>query len=208
VKRGTVERHENMPRKKSIRKSAQQFVVLVDGIEAFLTAATVPSLAADHVSWLYDHAIVRLYRYFESLVLEALVGAINNDTGTISARVGIRFPKHLSDEVCAYLLVGDGYFDFRGRDGLIKELKRYVPDPHYLVTIVKQAKYKDSLEQLSALRNLAAHDSSVAKARALDATGAQRLRCAGAWLKAQGRFSNLCAKLKDLAGEIEAAAPY
>ena len=53
----------------------------------------------EHISWLYSYAIIRLYREFESLVLDALVGAINNDTTTVSTTTGVKFPKHLSTEV-------------------------------------------------------------------------------------------------------------
>ena len=91
---------------------------------------------------------------------------------------------------------------------MIKQLKRFLPDTHYVVDIVKQPKYKDSLEHLCALRNLAAHDSPKAKRAALDALELERLASAGAWLKRQERFDKIVEKLKGLAGEIEAAAPY
>lgn len=140
-------------------------------------------------------------------MLDTLVGAINNDTATVSAQKGITFPKHLSDEVCEYIITGGGYFDFKGRDGLIKLLKKFVPDTHFLPSIVKKAAYKSDLEQLSTLRNFAAHDSAQSRRAAKEATGQERLRSAGAWLKRQGRFTKLVESLKKLADEIEAAAP-
>jgi len=48
---------------------------------------------------LHEYAVIRLYREFESLILQGLVGAINNDTSTLSATSGVQFPKHLTDEV-------------------------------------------------------------------------------------------------------------
>ena len=104
--------------------------------------------------------------------------------------------------------MSDGYFDFRGRDGLIKQLKRYVPDDHYLVDIVKQKKYKDPLDRMVALRNFAAHASGVSRKRALKAVGKARLQSSGSWLKVRGRFGKMCASLKALAAEIEQRAPY
>ena len=62
-----------------------------------------------------------------------LKGAINNDTSTLSQTVNIEFPKSLSDAVCEFIVTGGGYFDFKGRDGLIKTLKDYVPSNHYIV---------------------------------------------------------------------------
>lgn len=196
-----------MPKKKSIKKAAQRFREEADEISQFVTALTAHASDAQ-VTWLHDHAIIRLYRSFENLVLEALVGAINNNTETISDRTGIKFPKHLTDEVCGYLITGGGYFDFKGRDGLIKTLKSYVPADHYLVTISKKAKYKEPLERLSALRNFAAHDSEQSKQAAKKAVGAERLSSAGAWLKKNGRLTTITDALKDMATEIEGSAPY
>jgi len=195
-----------MARKKSIKKSAQDFAKRADELVTFL-GTTTQGATDEHASWLHDYAVIRLYREFESLMLDALVGCINNDTTTVSAQKGIKFPKHLSDEVCEYLVTGGGYFDFKGRDGLIKLLKKFVPDGHFLPAAVKKAGYKTALEQLSALRNFAAHNSAQSREAALAATGNERIRSAGAWLKRQGRFGKLVDALKNLASEIEAGAP-
>jgi hypothetical protein len=142
------------------------------------------------------------------MMLSAIVGAINNDSTTISKSTGVEFPKHLTDEVCEYLVLGGGYFCFKGRDGLIKNLKKYVPGDHYLVTIVKKPKYEDSLEQLTALRNYAAHESNQSKRAALTAIGQERVGSAGSWLKLQGRYGSISTRLKELGQEIHDGAPY
>jgi len=196
-----------MPRKKSVKHSAQLFRTAADDIVTFVT--TVSANQSDqNVSWLHSYAIIRLYREFESHVLDALVGAINNDTATVSATTGIDFPKHLTDEVCEFLITGTGYFDFKGRSGLIKTLKEFVPDNHYLVTIIKKAAYTDALERLSTLRNFAAHESAPSKKSALAAIGGLRIKSSGAWLKREGRFQAIVDGLKTLATEIENASPY
>ena len=89
------------------------------------------SFSDAHITWAHDYGIIRLYREFEDMILNCLVAAINSDTQQLSNTTGIDFPKHITDEVCEFIIVGDGYFDFRGRDGLIKTLKRYLPDNHY-----------------------------------------------------------------------------
>jgi hypothetical protein len=197
----------DMPKKKSIRKAAQNFIDSVTDVKEFLTDS-LPGTPPEYHGWLFDHAIVRIYRYFEALILEALIGAINQDTGTISARTGVTFPRHLTDEVCEYLIVGDGYFDFKGRDGLIRQIRRFVPDFHYLIRVVKQEKYRASLEQISALRNFTAHESSISKSRVKAATRASRIRCAGVWIQSRDRFKVLTNKLIELAEEIKSTAPY
>jgi hypothetical protein len=196
-----------MPRKKSVKHSAQDFFIAADEIVTFLTNAS-NGQSKQNISWLHNYAIIRLYREFESLMLDALVGAINNDTATISAKTGVDFPKHITDEVCEFLITGGGYFDFRGRDGLIKTLKNFVPDAHYLVVAVRRPAYREALERLSALRNFAAHESDQSKRAALKAIDGQRIESSGAWLKCEERFQNIADILKDLATEIENAAPY
>jgi cupin superfamily acireductone dioxygenase involved in methionine salvage len=196
-----------MARKKSIKKAAQTFRSSADNITKFIEDVSTGQTDA-HVTWIHDHAIIMLYREFESLMLDCLVGAINNDSSTVSSTTGIQFPKHMTDEVCEYLITGTGYFDFKGRDGLIKTLKKFVPDTHYLITNVKQTKYKETLERLSTLRNFAAHESAVSKKAAATAVGATKMRASGAWLKVENRISTIITKLKELADDIEAAAPY
>jgi len=196
-------------RKKSIRLAAQTFRANVDEIAEFAERAqAAPSLTEQDNSWCYDLAIIRLYREFEDLMLSCLVALINGDAATFSQVKGRQFPAHMNVEVCEYLICGDGYFDFSGRDGLIKIIKRIVPNGHWLPTTVSNAAYRAALEQLSALRNFAAHDSSVSKKRALEATGQERMSSSGAWLKRQGRFRTICDSLKQMAQQIENAAPY
>jgi hypothetical protein len=200
-------KHTLMPRKKSVKHSAKDFRTAAEGIATFLSDVS-KGQTDQHISWLYNYAIICLYREFESLMLDALVGAINNDTATISARTGVEFPKHITDEVCEFLISRQGYFDFKGRNGLIKILKDFVPDTHYLVVAVKKPIYKEALERLSALRNFAAHESDQSKRTALKAVGGKRIESTGAWIKRKERFKVIADKLKDLAAEIENAAPY
>ena len=196
-----------MPRKKSVKLSAIDFCNQVDGINAFLVTVAVGQ-SDEHVSWLHGYAIIKLYKAFEGLILDALVGAVNNDTSTIAATTDVQFPKHLTDEVCEFLITGTGYFDFKGRPGLIRTLKSFVPDIHYLVVIVKKPAYKDALDRLVALRNFAAHESSSAKRAAREAIGQERISTSGSWLKRQGRFCAISASIKALALEIHNSAPY
>lgn len=180
----------------------------VDAIVAFTGRTTPPQMTDQDQSWCYDLAIIRLYREFEDLILSCLVACINSDATTFSAHKGRKFPNHMNVDVCEYLITGDGYFDFSGRDGLIKTVKRFVPSAHWLPTVIKKGKYKEPLNRLSALRNFAAHDSAVSKKKALGSIGQAKMSSSGAWLKKKNRFGLICDKFKELATEIEAAAPY
>jgi len=195
-------------RKKSIKKAAEAFEKDVEAMKEYLDAICEIDLSDEEVTWCHDYAIIRLYRVFEGFILSSLVASINNDTKQLAASTGVEFPKHLTDEVCEYIIVKDGYFEFRGRDGLIKTAKRYLPETHFIVTHIKKATYKDALERLSGLRNFAAHESPTSKRAALKAIGAKRLSASGAWLKKQERFKKLADKLCVLTKDIATSAPY
>jgi len=194
-----------MPKKKSIKLAVQRFDDAADNIMDFFRGTA--GLKEEYNCWCADYAIIRLYREFENLMLDALAGAINNDARTISSTVGFTFPKHMTDNVCRYLIVGTGYFDFKGRDGLIKIVKDFVPGDHYLIKILKDSQFKSPLERLSGLRNLAAHESEKAKEAARKAVGT-KIGSAGSWLRTQDRMEALCNSLKKLSSEIDKKAPY
>ena len=196
-----------MARKKSVKRAARHFCEETGKIVAFLNDVS-PGQSEAHVSWLYEYAVIRLFRELESLILQALVGAINNDSSTLSSSIGIKFPEHLSQDVCEFIVIGNGYFGFASRELLIKKLKEYVPNNHYLVKAIKTPKYKSTIELLCPLRNLAAHDSGFARTRAKQAVSQSRMSSAGAWLKSQGRFRRLVRDLVELARQIESSAPY
>lgn len=124
-----------------------------------------------------------------------------------SSTVGVQFPKHLATPVCEFLITGGGYFDFKGRSGLIKTLKNNIPAGHYLVTVISDATYTNALERLSALRNFAAHESEQSRSIALKAIGASNLASSGSWLRVNNRFGKISNDLTALAKAVEAAAP-
>ena len=195
-------------RKKSGKKASEEFSKNIQKIKDFLEPKNLSRLSDSHETWMYDYAIIRLYRDFEDMILNCLVASINNDTEQLSSTTNIKFPKNLKDEVCEFIIIGNGYFDFKGRDELIKTIKQYIRDDHYLVKICRKNCYKDALEKLSALRNFAAHDSKPSKKRALKAIGNERLASSGAWLKKQNRFDSIINHLKKFADDIHQQAPY
>ena len=112
---------KNIMRKKSAKKVAIDFVKKAEEIEKFIDPSNLTNLSEKHITWAHEYAIIRLYREFERMILHSLIAAINNNTSDLSQETGVSFPKHLKDEVCEYIIVGNKYFDFKGRDGLIRE---------------------------------------------------------------------------------------
>jgi hypothetical protein len=193
-------------RKKSVKRAAR-LQNRVDELDQYCAAVRAASLTEQQVTWAFEAALIKLSAEFERLVLDALVGAINNDTTTLSSRTRVHFPKHLTREVCEYIVTGTGYFDFKGRDGLNQRLKDFLPASHYLVATVSKSAYRTPIERLIALRNFAAHDSPTSKTKARLAVGTN-MSASGAWLKRQNRFAGISAPLKHLAIDLEAGAPY
>jgi len=191
-----------------IKSAAQVFRQELQEIQDFVKSASFSQSTDAYKSWVYSYAIIRTYALFESFILKALTGAVNSDTQTTAANLGIRLPKHLTADVCEYLVTGGKYLNFKGRDGLIELLKKYLPNDHYLVRTCKKTNYRDALDQMVALRNFAAHHSDQSKRSAMRVLGLQRLSSAGAWLKCDGRLASILNSLSDLAAEIERLAPY
>lgn len=197
-----------MSRKKSGKRAANTFKTDMGRIREFVADAEEAGLKPLDITWAYEAAVIKVAVAFEKLMLDCLVTAVNNDTATISDTTKVAFPPHLNEGVCEYLITQGGYFDFKGRDGLIGKIKRFVPVEHYLCQAVADKKYTATLNQLVALRNFAAHGSKQSKAAARTATGMKNISSAGAWLKVQGRLEAMIKTLESLATQIELKAPY
>jgi hypothetical protein len=198
----------HMARKKSVKIAAGHFSRELEQIKKFVESVQFSQSVDEFTSWSYDYAVIRAYAAFEDLILNALVGAINNNTSIASATLEVQLPHHLTDEVCRYLVTGGGYFNFHGRSGLIAVLKKYLPQNHYLVTTCSKGTYKVSLDRLSAFRNFAAHRSTKARSATLLASSLKRIASAGAWLKRQGRLEAILDDLACLAIDLQNSAPF
>jgi|SRR6056297_764276 len=197
-----------MAKKKSAKKAAEKFQKQLNDIDGFLERFKETSPRDNDLSWAYDLAVIRAYRAFENFVLECMICGINNDTKQLSKKKGFDFPKHLTDEVCKYIIVGERFFDFKGRSGLISTAKSYLADEHYFIEVVKKRKFTKPLDKLIALRNFAAHDSAHSKNKALSAVGLKRMSSAGSYLKKRSRWNEISTGLKRFASDIYDAAPY
>ena len=177
-------------------------------IDSFLVSTKTgkTKLGHEHVCWCYEYAIIRLYCAFEQLMLDTLTAVLNKNPKTFEDKTGIKL-KAIQNDLAEYIIVGNGYFDFKGRDGLIKIVKSYVADGHWLIKIVTDDHYKDSLEQLSAFRNYAAHSGNAAKFRARKVTGKGKIAKCGKWLstkdKGKTRYQIIAENLSGLANEIK-----
>lgn len=162
------------------------------------------SKKAHYISLGYEYAIIALHKAFESFVRRLIVGCINHDTSQVCKTYGISFGKHISDEMCDFILTKGGFFDIHGPDDLVKLCKNHVTNSKALTEAVR--KKRDTVEQLLAFRNLAAHGSPQAKKRVKKLLNRTRIQDAGTYLKKKGRFATLRDTLSNLANDMVDAA--
>ncbi|MER7497009.1 hypothetical protein ABT033_30990 [Streptomyces pharetrae] len=218
-----------MGRKKSGRLAADEFRKSTAELRAFTAEVDGAGLSPTATNVAYDAALIKTSVAFEKLMLECLIVAVNSDSGPLSKSTDIAFPKHMTVSHCEYLITAGGYFDFKGRGALLKDMLKYTGKPHWLYDVVSDGRYYHSLELLLALRNFAAHESPQAKkkmkreifcyrrkvkdpnstfALKADFAKAYAPTSAGSWAKKQQRFDALLNELDHIAGRIHAAAPY
>lgn len=173
-----------MPRTMSVLLAASAFLSetreILQSVSRSRAVAVRSGLGGSFEKSFYDYGIIRLHAAFESFVLKALVGVINQRPNALTGKTGVSFPLNMWKAACEFLVTGGGYFDIRGRDGLIRTLKQLLLDDHYLVEIAADQDYREAIERLWALRDLAAHKSACSKAAALRAVQAKNMPSAGA----------------------------
>ncbi len=77
-----------MARKREIKRAARNFNIEVDLLLEYTFTVSAGQTAA-HRSLIFDGAVIQLYRLFEGLILDTLVGAINQDMTTLSSKTGV-----------------------------------------------------------------------------------------------------------------------
>lgn len=194
-------------RKVDIKGAANQFIISVNELKSYLQYCHEVFSQKDlYLSYSYEFAIIQLYKLFEDFIFKTIVGCVNRDSTTVKDTYGVEFSKHLSDDICEFIITKGGYFDFSGRDGLIKICSRNIGDTYGITNIIKKNDYTACLNELCALRNYAAHSSNQASVRAKKVLHLERIKPAGACLKTY-RFTAIADKLVDLTKEIQGAIP-
>ncbi len=160
------------------------------------------------VFYIYDYAVIKVFKDFEELLLSTIVGLINNEAPYIASSTGHNGTKSVRKKEAETLFIGNRYFSFNGQNGLLKQIKRFFPPNHWFINILSDTKYKSTFDILIPLRNFAAHSSKIAKKNAMTAVGIQQLGSSGAWLKVGSRFQNIIDDLKDISTRIKANAKF
>lgn len=158
--------------------------------------------------YVYDYAIIKIFKDFEELLLKTIVGLINQEALYVASSTGHKGTKSVRKKDAEHLFIGNNYFSFKGTNGLLKKIKSFFPVNHWFISILSDTKYNGTFNVLIPLRNFAAHSSKTAKTNAINAVGLQQLGYSGAWLKVGNRFQNIVDDFKDISSRINAQAKF
>ena len=151
-------------RKASIRDNHVHFEERLKQMETLLHGLTegVATLDESDANILFEAFALQLASYWEEVVDEDLVDALNRDTTQYADHIEIKLPKNLSRDICLGLLLGDRYFDFKSPDDLVARSKRLIVAANNPFIHIPK-KEKKLMADFFILRNYLAHRSRVAE---------------------------------------------
>lgn len=148
-----------MANKKSISKVIQNFNRAIDEQQDFVGKARESHFTDRHLSLIYEMSLIKIVSAVELLVLDSMVTVINRDSVAVRQRHGVRIPAHMTDDMCEFLKVRNGYFCFGDRERMIKRVKEFLPRDDWLLLSLRESTNKDSFNRMMALRGFAANGS-------------------------------------------------
>lgn len=147
-------------RKASIKQNHRDFEENLDVLDKVAAQIVTRQIGADltESNVLAEGLALTLAGYWEEVLDEDFVDALNRDTSAYAERVGIELPKNLTRNICFGLLVGDGYLDFRSTGDIVGRSKKVLvpannPFDHLTRTV------RTSIDHFYILRNYLAHRS-------------------------------------------------
>ena len=157
-----------------------------------------------YLEYSYENGIIMLYKAFEYFIMRTIIACLNHDHAFFEKKNKVRFGKHINIDVCEFLLTNGGYFDFAGRDGMSKVLAQTIGKEHNIAKVFKKNDYKDTIIQLCALRNYAAHNSNQSKSAAMKSLAlSNRIATPGKCLQQNRRFQKIMEGLRLLANDVK-----
>lgn len=95
-------------RKISFENTASDFKRKIQNLKTFLSECSTNLAGEDaYISNCYEYGIINLYKSFEHFMYRTIVGCINHDSSHVSNTYNINFGKHISDDMCDFILTKD-----------------------------------------------------------------------------------------------------
>lgn len=188
----------------TLAKVCNDFVTQLNEIQEYLDFCKNAFHDQDkYLSNSYELASIQTYKAFEFFAMRCLISCLNHDHSKVETKYGVKFGKHINDDVCMFIITKGGYFDFKDRSGLIQIINCLIGNDHKVSQSFKNNEYKNAIEQLCAIRNYAAHNSQQSKTKAKERFGLKQIGTAGSCLKCNCRYKEITDQLRALASRIK-----
>lgn len=126
-----------------------------------LTTICVP-LSDPEKAEVYESFVLKICATWETFIEDLLALCLSKDTSRYSQYIGTKFPKRPPKELCATLISGYRYFDFKNVDGL-KGMSKNILVVDYDPFSKMPPKESKKIDEFFLIRNYVAHRSRVAK---------------------------------------------
>jgi len=156
-----------MMRKPSVGLRFEEFFSQINGYTNLLvkvTEAESLTLANAEKKEIFEAFLLKIYGAWELFVGELLVDCLSRDTSQYAIDRGVDLPKDLSRTICACLLTGMAFFDFRDISDLVGKAKRILVKENNPFQVIPRDHGK-KIDEFRIMRNYIAHRSDTAKRR-------------------------------------------
>lgn len=177
-----------MPKKKSPKISTT--ALTAEFVEAFRFMRDVAKHLPESSVLAAEMLVICCHRAVEKFVFDMFLATVNRDASQFArSEPGVKFPRNLNLATCEFLLLGgDSYFDLRNSESLRKFSSKTLPATHpFNKRALAAPEVRAAVDRICALRNLDAHRSETAKARAKKVLKVKRLGTAGEFLLSNRR---------------------
>lgn len=150
-------------RKASIRANHVRFEARLDSVQGVVERIFHPNSGLDAAErdLCLEGLALLLASYWEELIDDDFVDALNRDTRQYAAHVGVTLPKNLSRDICFRLLVGSGYLDFRSVEELQRQARNLLVQANNPFRHIRPL-FRQVINDFLRLRNYLAHRSQKA----------------------------------------------
>ena len=150
-------------RKASIRLNHVEFETKVEHLRSLAKTSLHPNieLRASEQRLCLEGFTLLLASYWEELINNDFVDALNRDTSNYASQVELVLPKNLPRDICFGLLVGHGYLNFRSVGDLLGKSRQLIVPANNPFRQISAPRRK-SIDCFINVRNYLAHRSKKA----------------------------------------------
>jgi hypothetical protein len=103
-----------------------------------------------------EASILRICAFWESFIIEELIDCLNLDCSKFSAHLRLSLPKDMSKDMCAAVLLGDRYLDFKGVSDMKGFANKVLCDENNPFKLIENPMAK-KIDEVYVIRNYLSH---------------------------------------------------